>query len=242
MDDIFGKGASSEIFSAVNGLFLDTEIEDALNKGLIAIVPDVDLEPRNPQLPQDDQDERQQRIREWESQPIKEFKVVVVNKLSPEVTKIKFLKDQEGVATLMDLHNRKLVFKTDFRPRARYVWWTFLNTILRTAWNAKLNHGNVQHVEVRKATRYWGTRGRYVKENQLLGFIEELGQDVNSILNCAINDEGEGDKEPSSCGVTVAAYDAIERSLQAQVKDEDEEEEEEKDEAEWDRDSDWEWD
>ncbi|KAF4458750.1 hypothetical protein FALBO_14504 [Fusarium albosuccineum] len=50
MDDIFGKGSVDEIFSPLNGLFLHVKVEAALDKGLIAIVPDVDLEPADRQI------------------------------------------------------------------------------------------------------------------------------------------------------------------------------------------------
>ncbi|KAF4443147.1 hypothetical protein F53441_11546 [Fusarium austroafricanum] len=43
------------------------------------------------------------------------------------------------------------------------------------------NGKSLQHLEVRKADHYWGTMGRYVKENQLRGLVEELGQDIDSI-------------------------------------------------------------
>jgi hypothetical protein len=68
MDTIFGEGSQSELFSAVNGLFLHHRIEDALEKGVIAIVPDVDLEPQEILIPSQDTEERQQRVRDWEQQ------------------------------------------------------------------------------------------------------------------------------------------------------------------------------
>lgn len=221
MNDIFGDGAIEEIFKPCNGLFLHVDLEKALDKGHIAIVPDVELEPRNPHSPQDDQAERQDRIREWESKSVKEYKVIVVSQQRTVIEKIIFHKDDNyGVSTLQDLHNRKLIFKTTSRPRARYVWWAFLNTILRTAWTSKNGDQNVQHAEVRKVTRYWGTRGRYVMQNQLLGFIEELGQDVNSIVDYAITEEGNEEADP--CAITVAVCDAIQRSASAQKEKGDE--------------------
>ena len=59
MDAIFGEGSQSELFSAVNGLFLHKEIEAALDKGVIAIVPDVDLERYESLEPSDDKQNRQ---------------------------------------------------------------------------------------------------------------------------------------------------------------------------------------
>ncbi|KAK7427508.1 hypothetical protein QQZ08_005950 [Neonectria magnoliae] len=216
MDFIFGKGAQKEIFSPLNGLFLHEIIEDALNKGLVAIVPDVAMEPKNPEFPQEDQDERQQRIRNWESQHVKEYKLIVVNKASPVVMKSKFYGNSLGVSTILDLHDRKLVFKTNFRPRARYIWWTFLNTILHVSWNSD---NNVQHAEIRKVTRYWGTRGRYVKQNMLLGYVEELGQDVDSILEYATDDEGE--EQPDFGAVGVVVDEAVHRAASYGRGDED---------------------
>ncbi|KAF4976145.1 hypothetical protein FZEAL_7164 [Fusarium zealandicum] len=216
MDDIFGKGSVSEIFSPLNGLFLHKTVEAALDKGLIAIVPDVDLEPAGPDLPELDRQEHSDRCREWESRVIKDYKVIVLNKTSPEVNKVKFPSERFRISTLLELDGRKLVFKTDFRPRARYIWWTFLNTVLHTAWHQSQKN-NVQHQEVRKSTRYWGSRGNYVKENQLLGFVEELGQDVESILSVQADSEGEGlydrpGKEPEYQAVGALVHEAISKA------------------------------
>ncbi|KAH7123366.1 hypothetical protein B0J13DRAFT_484766 [Dactylonectria estremocensis] len=210
MDDIFGKGTAEEIYSPLNGIFLHHKIAHAFEKGYIAIVPDVDPER---------QDERRHRSREWESQPIKEYKVIVVSQDPAVAEKINFDKERYGMATLQELHGRKLVFKTDFRPGARYLWWAFLNTILRTAWAS--DEKTVHHAGVRNVTQYWGICGRYVMQNQLLGFVEELGQDADGILEHGIEDEG--DKEPNLCAVSVAVCDAIERSVRRQKGDEDDE-------------------
>jgi len=73
---IFGLGAKADIFSPENGLFLDEEI---LDQGLIAIVPDVDLQPKDKDLPHADLAERNQRLRDWEKASTKEYKVVVLD-------------------------------------------------------------------------------------------------------------------------------------------------------------------
>ncbi|KAM0540620.1 hypothetical protein ACHAO7_011027 [Fusarium culmorum] len=90
--------------------------------------------------------------------------------------------DLGGCESIAELHNRKLVFLTDFRPRARYIWWTFLKTILHVAWRSNSKDQNIQREEVRKITRYWGICGKYVTKNQLLGFVEEIGHSVAGIL------------------------------------------------------------
>ncbi|EYB28008.1 hypothetical protein FG05_30291 [Fusarium graminearum] len=183
MDDIFGGGSSDDLFSPCNGLFLHKRIEAALENGYIAIIPDLDLEPADPMFPLNDKDDRQDRVKEWERQNPKNYRVIVVDKDHPHVNKkISRKEDMGGFQTIAELHNRKLVFLTDFRPRARYIWWTFLNTILHVAWRSNSKDQNIQHEEVRKTTRYWGTRGKYIKKNQLLGFVEEIGHNVASIL------------------------------------------------------------
>jgi len=51
------------------------------------------------------------------------------------------------------------------------------------------------------------TRGRYVKENQLRGFVEELGQDIESILENRLEDENNDshpDPDPEALGVIAA--------------------------------------
>ncbi|RSL44685.1 hypothetical protein CEP54_014592 [Fusarium duplospermum] len=233
MDDIFGQGASEEIFSPCNGLFLHTDIESALDKGFIAFVPDIDLEPANIGNPFQDQQERNDRLRAWETGPVKEYKLVVMNKNSKAVKKTLFDKKKYGFATLLDLHGRKLEFQNDFRPRARYVWWTFLSAVMHTASVQDTPSAqdaapwDVQELEVRKATRYWGTRGRYVKRNLVLGFIQELGQDVNSILDQVIDDE-EGNEQPEPALVASMALNAA-TARGEEVEDEDGEDDVEED-------------
>ena len=68
--------------------------------------------------------------------------------------------------------------------------------------------------EVQKGTRYWGTRGRYVKKNQLLGFVEELGQDVESIAESILDNaiEEDGPWQPDPIGVAVVTSEVIRRT------------------------------
>jgi HNH endonuclease len=233
MDAIFGPGAKAEIFSPVNGLFLSEHVEKALDQGLLALIPDVDLEPKDSHLPCDDLAERNQRLRDWEKAQVKEYKVVVLD-LSNKLIDMHVWRDERGgdlkLKTLAQLDGRPLKFHTDFRPRARYVWWTFMNAILQNSWRQKQNEKNILRQEVAKATRYWGTRGRYVKKNMLRGFVDELGQDIESILENAIEDDDTGDADPDA--VAVMASETVFRMQEAAKEDEDEDEDEDKDEDE----------
>ncbi|SPJ85114.1 uncharacterized protein FTOL_10972 [Fusarium torulosum] len=164
MDEIFGPGSHKELFSPYNGLFLHPDTEDALVKGHIAIVPDVELEPADAKLPQNDQRERNDRLLEWESAEVKNYKLVVLNKSHKEVNRVWFRNGGE-TTKLLQLDGRKLVFRTDFRPRARYVWWTFMFAILKNAWgqSQQEREKDLEHIEIR-------------------GLVEELGYDIKSIL------------------------------------------------------------
>ena len=53
-----------EIFSALNGLFLHKEIKEALEKGVIITIPDIDLEPQEIRNLSKDIKEQKQRVRD----------------------------------------------------------------------------------------------------------------------------------------------------------------------------------
>ncbi|KAI7759891.1 hypothetical protein LZL87_010313 [Fusarium oxysporum] len=229
MNDIFSKGSYDELFRPENGLFLHWRVEDALDKGRIAIVPDVDLDPADPLLPMNDQQEIQDRVKAWENEKVKNYKVIVLNRNDPEVTKIVATKKDLGIQAIGELHGRKLKFQTDFRPRARYIWWTFLNAVLQNAWRDSSRDDNIQHIEVRKATRYWGTRRNYVKRNQLLGFVEEIGHDVESILTVG-SEAGAEDGDPAIEATQALVAEAIANSAKSVYGDEEESDDESDDE------------
>ncbi|KAM0406534.1 hypothetical protein ACHAPZ_003299 [Fusarium culmorum] len=121
--------------------------------------------------------------------------------------------DLGGCESIAELHNRKLGFLTDFRPRARYIWWTFLNTILHVDWRSNPRDQNFQQEE--------GTRGKYVTKNQLLGFVDEIGHNVASILTDE-NGNGEGGEpeiEAIQALVGVAAVKSSKEVLEALAED-----------------------
>ncbi len=91
----------------------------------------------------------------WEKQLVKDYKIITLD-LQHKMSKPgAFLVD--GITKLADLHGQKLVFLTNFHPRARYVWWTFLSAVLRTGWQQKSNkETNAITAEVSKANWYWG--------------------------------------------------------------------------------------
>ena len=99
--------------------------------------------------------ERNQRLGDWEKAWTKDYNVVVLG-LDNELVHFPPWRDGLVFGTLAELGGRPLRFHTNFRPRARYVWWTFMNAILQTAWRQKLNGKNVLRQEVAGAARYFG--------------------------------------------------------------------------------------
>lgn len=217
MDQIFGEGAVNEIFSSYNGLFLDPEIESALDKGYLVIIPDQDIEPQDPSFPKIDQEARHQRLKEWERSNPKEYKVVVLDPKPDMMQKIIFDKNTGyPVETLAELHGRRLKFLNDFRPRSRYVWWTYLNALTQISWREKASTNTAIQQEVNKGTRYWGTHGRYVRKNQLLGFVEQIGHDVksiaDSIMEHAVEEDDNVANEPDMSGIAVISDEIVHRA------------------------------
>ena len=78
--EIFGEKSSRELFSPRNTLLLSQRVEEALDKGYIAIVPDVELDLAEPECPHNDQDERRAHLREREQHRVREFKVIVLDR------------------------------------------------------------------------------------------------------------------------------------------------------------------
>lgn len=208
MDLIFGHGSIDELSSPQNGLFLHLHIESALEKGIIAIIPDIDIDTStHPVL-------RKERLVAWESRKVKDYKVWVLDKTNAKVAK-KLFYSEVGypVQTIAELHNRPLKFINDHRPHARYMWWAFLNSIQQFSMRQTRDKEGVRK-EVLNSTRYWGTQGRYIHENILLGFVEELGQAIDPetasiIMGNAKEGDGSVEKEADPAAVTIMASDAI---------------------------------
>ncbi|KAI0892438.1 hypothetical protein F4806DRAFT_239554 [Annulohypoxylon nitens] len=214
-DIIFGKGVQDEIMTAVNGLLLCPDVEKILELGYIAIVPDVRLEADSKEDPITDLDTRRKYVKDWESTDPKEYKIIILDRNGLESRIRVMLKYPQAynIRSVDDLDGRRLKFLTDFRPSARYMWWAFLNSVVNSSYRNEARRGIGVDKEVELANRYWGTRGRYVKRNQLLGLMEHLGQDIGSISSSSILehgiDEEEGEETPNTAAVVVVADTTI---------------------------------
>ena len=172
MDAIFGRirdeDGKSELFKAENGILWCTDAEDRFSKQF-TIVPNV------PDKPSEEDIER------WQDAEVKDYKVKVLNH-DDETMQMKI---GDTDTTWADLDNRKLVFKTTFRPRARYLYFCYCEAMLRRSFGGK--HKEVSKEELRK--RFWGTPGKWMLRSMLLGFVENLGHDYDHLLQGAKDEE-----------------------------------------------------
>ena len=171
MEAIFGRpeDGRSELFRAVNGILWSTRAEERFEGGHFVIVPDIVDQPT------------QQDINTWEASDPREYKIRVLN---PDHDLMKRLISGTDIIWV-DLDNERMKFKTNFRPRARYLYFAYCAAMLRRSFTGK--HFEVSRAELRK--KFWGTPGRYMRESMLLGFVEEMGHDYEHLLEGAIKEE-----------------------------------------------------
>lgn len=110
-----------------------------------------------------------------------------------------------------DLDGQKVLFRRNFRPNARYLYFTYCIAILRKSWN-KDKPTTALNDELGKP--YWGTTGRYIKKNMLQGFVQELGHDYEALLEGAISDSS--NKEEMGLAALEAANDQIKVSVRGE--------------------------
>ncbi|KAJ5335473.1 hypothetical protein N7452_007876 [Penicillium brevicompactum] len=106
MDAIFGKRKHLQLFSPQNGILVSAYIEDYLDSGKLIIVPDLEDRPKLTDLIC------------WLKSPVRNLKMRV---LDPNWSKMDTQISRDLPLKYKDLDNRRLIFKTDFRPAARYL-------------------------------------------------------------------------------------------------------------------------
>lgn len=215
------------ILQARNGLLLHSRVKKALDAGAICIVPDLLDDPTTEQ------------VARWEQATVKDYRWRLIDEDSESL--------QELIAhppTLSDcmyisnLNGKKLFFKNDNRPRARYLYFLFVVAQLRMAWRQGHRKDPAKILKPQLGKSFWATRRRYLNRALLLALAEEIGHDSSIPENVS--------HLPGMVHDTAPTYDEVEdkdlalvavaKIVQAQIQsekydDEDEDEEEEEDEA-----------
>lgn len=173
MDYVFGKDAYRELNNALNGLFLSRDFKDRFDKYQVIIVP-FDTHSDPP-----------------------EYKWLVLNRNlldTPIIT---------GWMTYGDIHEKKLIFRTDFRPRARYLYFHYLEAIRH---HSKTLRNDQPKIDFSELTNAWCRSGSYIRENMIRAFIEDCGNDIN-------DDDKERIREHSSIGIQDDEIEQITKAV-----------------------------
>ena len=170
METIFGRpeGGRSELLRAENGILWSTPAEERFEGGHFVIVPDIVDQPT------------QQDVDTWEASDPREYKTRVLN--PGDVSMKRLIPGTDKLWA--DLDNERMKFKTNFRPRPRYIYFAYCAAMLRRSLADK--HIETSRAELRK--KFWGSPG-YMREGMLLGFVEEMGHDYEHLLEGAIKEE-----------------------------------------------------
>ena len=182
----------SELFRAVNGILWSEAAETRFGKGLFVLVPDV-------------KSDAMEDLKEWQNSSPKEYKIHIVRPNHPTMQAWISMNNQEPWTSLEGrrvLWNDPTKETVTFRPRARYLYWTYLEAILRKLYesSAKEKHPQAYTAQDELGKKCWGSTGSYMKKNMLRGFIEEIGHvyDEEAMM------KSEEREEATDCGVAIA--------------------------------------
>ncbi|KAF9874052.1 hypothetical protein CkaCkLH20_08424 [Colletotrichum karsti] len=200
----FKDQSSTELYTPFNGLFLDNYIRKGIEEGIIAIVPDVGLEPGSSE---EEQKTYNKNLNEWKARSDQDYKIIVTDPDHPSAVTIKsFSLRHPEFERLTDFDGRKLMFQTDFRPRRRYLWWMFLSSVAVASWRRRDRNGsgNIIDDRIRKAFAYWGSPGvGQVNPDVMRSFVRAIGGGAERCLNRCKHRLG----DHHDLGVSVVAFD-----------------------------------
>ena len=194
LEAIFGTEVEGELFSPYNGLMLNLEIELEFESGFFAIVPDL---PNSATA-------AERKV--WRDSRVKDYKIRFIDK--PTEDRVPGGKSSApqlhryncffmGQTRWSDLDGKKLQFRNDQRPRARYLYFVFCLNLLRFAYRFEKHATKILEPEIGQF--YWGSPKRYVKGAMLPGFVKEIGhryeqvfEDPEGAEDSAAREYGEG--------------------------------------------------
>jgi hypothetical protein len=217
MDAIFGETDEPELFSPLNGLVISSHIETKFESGLFAIVPDVPDEP----TPDD--------LQQWHNSRPREYKLKIINKDAKILAQMIPYVDK----TWKELDGKKLEFRSDFRPRARYLYFHYCLQVLRHAFTERFQGETLRQSELTKPA--WASPGKYIKRHMLLAFVEEIGHKYDHLLQGSAD---QGDSNDPNDFLLATATNQMQLALNRSEKGKDAEEDSEAEDSDEDEDID----
>ena len=227
MDNFFGRERENkpEMFEIENGMIISTDAEDKISSGQMALVPGVREDASNDE------------IDDWRESHPRPYKIHIFNPDSKEMNKIvppffgvDMTTRRQG-QTWADLHGQNVEFRSDHRPRARYLYWQWMINMLKAV--MQVNHRVDNPMPKEFGKRFWGTGGKWIKKKYLLGLAEYAGHafEWDNLLEAAQEPEKKEDNEPDSAAAIVGAVQMRGGFLE-ELRDEDEDEDEDDDDDE----------
>ncbi|KAL8857723.1 MAG: hypothetical protein Q9178_005758 [Gyalolechia marmorata] len=184
MIELFGRpDGKDELMAPQNGLLIDRRAEQYIAHGWMTIVPDLSANATH------------EEVDAWSKADVKEYKIRVLDADDPKMKNVlpvgAPLHPTGNFRHWWELDGQKLEFKSDFRPRACYLYWSFAVALLRHSYQRRHSVHNPIEEQINK--RFWGTGGPWIRRKYLRAFVEHLGHDINweNIMEAATEDEGE---------------------------------------------------
>ena len=200
----------SELFRACNGILWSEQAESRFSKGLFTIVPDLDEDPTPAQT------------EAWQLSDQKEYRIRV---LDADHKDMRVLIKPDSELRWADLDNKRLQWRTNFRPRARYLYYSYVEMMLRQTYHPKSNM-NAAAIRRKEAGRnFWGSAGPYMKRSMLLGFVEEMGHEYEYLMEGAMDaddkggDEDDDGDKPAEVAVMLANESILEKRAITEYKE-----------------------
>jgi hypothetical protein len=203
MSVIFGDEAENELHSVNNGIIWSQSVEHRFEKGCLALVPLAKNSSTEAMLECLNRHPKKYQVKVL--QP--DYKLMKHPYSAPGDSVLKQWKDDDG---------QEVEFKSDHRPRSRYLYYTYCKQILvYSMTHTPKNSAETLRNELRN--QYWGTRGRYIKARKLRVFISHMGHEYEELMNGAMEDEDEKEGLDDSTALLAASIEAlatVEKSLE----------------------------
>ncbi|KAK2762160.1 hypothetical protein FQN54_001168 [Arachnomyces sp. PD_36] len=132
--------------------------------------------------------------------------------------------------TFADIHGRKLSFRNNAQPRARYFYFHYLCAMLyysETLGKQGKSLNDLVTADMPGLSRAWGSEGSYMADNVIRDFIERLGDGIPSHLVRSMTENSfDGDFNPANEAINLRR-DLEDLSIESENEEEYEVEEEE---------------
>ncbi|KAL2859923.1 uncharacterized protein BJX67DRAFT_337862 [Aspergillus lucknowensis] len=176
LDAIFGKKHPAELFSPKNGILVPDVIECWFDAGKLVIVP---------YLPDW---AAPMKLLSWVRGGVREYRCKIID---PSWENLDRRITMAHSMTWRELDGKRVEFRSNFRPAARYVYCHYCTQVLRRAWGHNQNGGALPIWSDEVGRPFWVTPGWYLPRNMLLAIVEELGHSHKELLRGTGCDKGD---------------------------------------------------